>query len=448
MSLDPAVPDHLPEWLAAQRWYAGKGSTPALERIGGWSVQVDDVTLSTHYILDRSGSRAVLYQVPLSERAIPLVGVEPIGAVNSRLVYDATQDQAYAPMLLNLMLDDASVGSATGHRQPGTAAIRVVESSVLRGEQSNTSIICRVADGNPVIIKVFRALHHGENPDVTLQSAIAAAGSSLVPQSVGSITGEWSDTGRADGVAVGHLAFAQEFLPGVEDAWRVALHAAETNDDFTAEARSLGAATADVHATLAEVFPTRETTAADVDAILASMRARLDMALLEVPSLQSRRPAIEAVFEAARTAPWPPLQRIHGDYHLGQVLTVPGRGWVLLDFEGEPLRPMDERSQPDITLRDVAGMLRSFDYAAGSVALAGGADTAAGWATAARHAFVDGYIERSGVDVREHRALLDAFEIDKALYEAVYEALNRPGWLEIPATAIRRLSERSGARSR
>ncbi|WP_213814065.1 phosphotransferase [Glaciihabitans sp. dw_435] len=447
MSFDAVIPPTFPGWLASQRWYANKGSEPRLERIGGWQVADDTVRVTTHYFLDRGPSATVLYQVPLTERLTPLLGVEPIGVVDDWSIYDGTHDSAYPSALLKLILGNESVDGASGHRQPGTQDIEVISSKVLSGEQSNTSIICTVTDGPSIIIKVFRALHHGENPDVTLQSVIAAAGSDLVPASIGYVSGTWSDSGRDDGVAVGHLAFAQEFLPGVEDAWRVALSAAESGEDFSERAHALGVATADVHAILATQMPTRVASRDDIDAVLASMRARLTLAMLEVPSLETCREAIEAIYAAASDAPWPNLQRIHGDYHLGQVLAVPDRGWVLLDFEGEPLRPMAERSELDVTLRDVAGMLRSFDYAAGSVALRNGDDTAAAWASAARHAFVDGYIERSGFDVREHRALLDAFEIDKALYEAVYESRNRPGWLEIPATAIRRLSaRRAGAR--
>ena len=169
-----------------------------------------------------------------------------------------------------------------------------------------------------------------------------------------------------------------------------------------------------------------------------------------MPELTEHRDAIESVYDAAQhDASWPRLQRIHGDYHLGQVLSVPQRGWVLLDFEGEPLRPMHERNQLDVPLRDVAGMLRSFDYVAGSVANSASeqiAARAADWARAAREAFLDGYIARSGDDVRGHRLLLDAFEIDKAVYEAVYEKRNRPDWLPIPVTAIARLAAaRTGA---
>jgi predicted trehalose synthase len=263
---------------------------------------------------------------------------------------------------------------------------------------------------------------------------------------VGYVEGSWADPGRPDGMATGHLAFAQEFLPGVQDAWRVALKAAESGEDFTEPARTLGAATASVHATLASALPTVEATPDVVAGVMASLRSRLETALREVPQLAEHRSAIERVYAAAEATEWPRLQRIHGDYHLGQVLAVPGRGWVLLDFEGEPLRPMTERSEPDLALRDVAGMLRSFDYVAGSIALGGtaDADAAAAWAQSARGAFLEGYVQEHGSDVRaSHAALLDALEIDKAVYEAIYEIRNRPDWLSIPTEAVRRLAGRT-----
>src|SRR5665647_2211514 len=149
--------------------------------------------------------------------------------------------------------------------------------------------------------------------------------------------------------------------------------------------------------------------------------------------------------ESVSSATWPALQRIHGDYHLGQVLDVPDRGWVLVDFEGEPLRPLTERTQPDLALRDVAGMLRSFDYVAGSWEQSHPGRSAAQWATQARTAFLEGYAQSAGRDPREDGVLLDALELDKALYEVVYEARNRPTWLSIPITAIQHLS--AGRRS-
>ena len=118
---------------------------------------------------------------------------------------------------------------------------------------------------------------------------------------------------------------------------------------------------------------------------------------------------------------------------------MPDRGWVLLDFEGEPLRPLVERARPDLTVRDIAGMLRSFDYAAGSWEQAHPGGSAREWAEAAQEAFLDGYAGAAGRDPREDAALLAAFQLDKALYEVVYEARNRPTWLTIPTDAVVRL---------
>ena len=189
-------------------------------------------------------------------------------------------------------------------------------------------------------------------------------------------------------------------------------------------------------------MPTREAESADVDRLLAAMSARADSALRLVPQLAEYRSAIEAALMAVRQAPWPRLQRIHGDFHLGQVLAI-GGAWVMVDFEGEPLRPMSERSQLDLSLRDVAGMLRSFDYVAGAVLHAGGPPTELSptdWAQSARVAFLAGYAAGSGKASGADRGLLDALELDKALYEAVYEARNRPDWLGIPVEAVQRLA--------
>jgi len=453
-SLASTVPAHdasrdrpagLGEWMREQRWYTSKGSTPRLERRGGWGLATPEARIETHYVLDRQPRGATLYQVPITHREAPLAGVPPLWRDADGYAYDALQDPSYARAILGLLDSESVIGDARGHRQPGARQVTVTTSAVLKGEQSNTSIICTVDDGRPVILKVFRALHSGDNPDVVVQSAISAAGSALVPASLGYLSGEWFDRSEANGLAHGHLAFAQDFLSGAEDGWRLALRAANDGQDFTERASHLGRATAELHATLARVLPTAETVADDVQRFVAGMRLRADSALAEVPGLEPVRDRIESAINAAMHASWPRLQRIHGDYHLGQVLWVPGvndDAWVIIDFEGEPLRPMHERSVADIALRDVAGMVRSFDYVAGAVAhradRSSDAD-AESWARAARNAFLAGYAEASGGDLAEYHALLDAFELDKALYEAVYEARNRPDWLGIPVTAIHRL---------
>jgi maltokinase len=426
---DHATDRALEGWIADQRWYASKGTQPSLRTIA----EPD----GTRLVLDDAPTPAVLYQAPVR--------------VGDGTIADATGDLGWVRALAARI--DATPDSL---RPIG----EVTSARVLSGEQSNTSVICDTASGTQVIVKVFRVLHHGDNPDVTTQLALSAAGSDRVPAVYGALRSTWPDPGRADGTATGHVAFAQEFLPGLEDAWRVALRDAraaarpdtdQTPDttstdaaDTTTDAAELGAALAEVHRTLATALPTEPAHDANRAAAVATMHARLDAAAREAPAVAEHVDAVRRVYDRAAASDWPDLQRIHGDLHLGQVLAADGaRGWVFLDFEGEPLRPLDERSLPDVTLRDVAGMLRSFDYVAGALAQDDDPVDASAWAARARSAFLDGYQRGTGSDLERHRALLDAFELDKAVYEVVYETRNRPGWAGIPLAAVERLVARS-----
>jgi maltokinase len=451
-------------WMGGQRWYAGKGRAPRLRLLTAW--RLDDpegeVGVETLVVADEAGSGTVVYQVPLTYRGEPLgsadhalVGTLEHSALGRRWVYDGPHDPVYAAQLLELVQGRARAQSSstsgavedsvTGVPQPSWGPeVHVRTSRVLSGEQSNTSVIldCDLLDGHhtPLIVKVFRMLSPGDNPDVVLQGALVDAGSRRVPAVVGAVAGRWPHPGaEGDSPASGHLAFAQEFLPGVEDAWRVALRAAETGTDFAGPARLLGEATAEVHRTLADVLGAEPTSRAQAEAILAEMRQRFEAAVAEAPQLDEARKPVDAVLRAAADATWPPLQRIHGDYHLGQVLHSPERGWVLLDFEGEPLRPLSERSLPDQPVRDVAGMLRSFDYVGGTWEQVHGASARA-WVASAQQSFLEGYAAVSGSDPRDLGALLAAFELDKAMYEVVYEARNRPAWVGIPLRAVHRLT--------
>ncbi|GAA1644583.1 maltokinase N-terminal cap-like domain-containing protein [Georgenia ruanii] len=486
MTASEALRAALPAWMARQRWYTGKGREPRLEPVGGLALPgPDGVDVATWLVRDVGAADPVLYQVPLTVRPAAVPGLEHavVAEGPGQVVYDGCHDPAGAAALLAAVVDEARLGppggdeapadpaDAAGPARPGGAVVgarghrigapvSATGSRVLRGEQSNTSIIFDVAAGAPVILKVFRVVQAGRNPDVEVQEALASGGSTRVPRPLGDLLGWWPAGAQR---AEGHLAFAQEFLPGVEDAWRVALRALETGTDFAGRARALGEATAEVHAVLARTLPTAEADAAAREAVLSGWRQRFAAARDAVPELAARADDVEAVLRAGAAAPWPPLQRIHGDYHLGQVLDVPGRGWVLLDFEGEPLRPLAERTAPDLPQRDIAGMLRSFDYAAGSATVAAGesghGDRAANrpastgpvavqaaeldahhaWARRAREAFLDGYGAATGRDPRADAALLRALELDKALYEAVYEARNRPDWLPIPRAGVARL---------
>ncbi len=468
-------------WVADQRWYAGKGRRPLLREVGVAALVrggADALVVATHLFLDESSatddSPGTLYQIPLTYRqqSRPELAEAMVTSTKTHSIYDGPHDPAYVQALFDLMYADNSASepdhgaflSLTGHAFPATdvassdvgssdvggpdsdasdAGVEVARAAVLSGEQSNTSIICTTGSlapggvvSKPSIIKVFRVLHDGENPDVVVQTALAGAGSLLVPRPLGHVAGSWSDGQHVAGS--GHLAFAQEFLPGVQDAWRTALVAAQADADFSPRANALGAATATMHATLLQTMGGEAITDERRAELAHQWRARSADALLEVPDLRTHESAIEDVFAAAEHDAWPDLQRIHGDYHLGQVLDVPERGWVLLDFEGEPLRPLAQRSLPDVPVRDVAGMLRSFDYAAGSVDREHDLNRQ-DWAAKVRTAFLDGYGEVSGRDPRHDVALLRALELDKALYEVIYEVRNRPSWAGIPIAAIERL---------
>lgn len=502
-TLTPSKLELLGQWVGGQRWYAAKGQTPRLTRVFAW--RLDDpagaVGVETLIVRDDAGPGPVLYQVPLTYRSeeltearAALVGTLRHSVLGERWVYDGTHDPVYAACLLALVQGrmqaaSSTVGDAVEHAVRGvphptwTRTLDFVSSRVLAGEQSNSSIIIEAqaedCAASPVIIKIFRMLAPGDNPDVVLQSALREAGCDRVPAVVGAVRGSWpvpaaarpspgtpagltsggsseptsADTSEptSDGssepisadtseLAFGHLALAQEYLPGLRDAWRVASQAVAEGTDFTEPARALGRATAEVHRTLALALGSSPVTEEAGSQIIGEMAGRFESAVEQVPDLARFRDLVAHLLGEAARAPWPPMQRIHGDLHLGQVLHSPDRGWILLDFEGEPLRPLAERSEPDQWIRDVAGMLRSIDYAGG--AWEHGHDRSAReWVANTQTAFLEGYAEAAGADPREHAALLAAFELDKAMYETVYEVRNRPGWVGIPVSAIDRLTQ-------
>lgn len=171
-------------------------------------------------------------------------------------------------------------------------------------------------------------------------------------------------------------------------------------------------------------------------------RRRLDRAVAEVPRLGEHADvAAEAFDRLGDLGHEVPVQRVHGDYHLGQVMRTTA-DWVVLDFEGEPGQPLAERRALDSPLRDVAGMLRSFEYAARHL-LADHPDAdglehrAQEWSERNRAAFLAGYSEGGGRVRGDEAVLLRALELSKAVYEVVYEARNRPSWLPIPLAAFR-----------
>ena len=432
MTLD----DLLTDWLPRQRWYADKNRAIDDVQAERVATLVDGDPRLDLYVVHVHGDR---YQVPLSFRT---EASEPhafalLGETDGELVYDAPQDSDVNAAWLRLMAEDATID---GCEFRGDVSDATLAPRPLSAEQSNTSIVY----GDTYFLKIYRRLTASPNPDLEVARALGAIGSTAIAPAVGWVEGAGST-----------LALLQPFVRNATDGWALALtsvrdlyaerdlHAEEVGGDFAPESCRLGGVTAALHADLARALPSRLATAEESKATAEQLRERLAAAVTAVPELAPYAAGIEAAYTDVADCGEVPIQRIHGDFHLGQCMRT-GDGWVVLDFEGEPARPLAERTALMSPLRDVAGMLRSFDYAARHL-LADRPDSgqlvyrAIEWSDRNRDAFCDGYAEAAGVDPRESATLLRAFELDKAVYEVRYEASHRPSWLSIPLAGIERL---------
>ncbi|MFF0472893.1 maltokinase [Streptomyces sp. NPDC004284] len=433
-ALLPSLAPLLHEWLPRQRWFAGKG-----RRVTGFTLDaatellpLDGTGPGLLHLLVRveqpgrpAGTPADCYQLLLGVRtqlpprlAPALIGRIRQGPLAGRAVYEGLRDPRLAGLLYERLRTPGRTGPLRFHAT--TALPPALAPRMLDAEQSNSSLVY----GDSFILKIFRRVSPGANPDLELPLALAGAGCARVPAPVA-----WFESGAST------LGVLQPYLRDSRDGWRLALDALADGREFTTEARALGRATAEVHLALASALPTRRLGRSETGQLAAAMDRRLHTAAQAVPALLPYVPGLRAVFAAASGGA--EVQRIHGDLHLGQTLRGSDGGWAVIDFEGEPAKPLDERRSPQPTVRDVAGMLRSFDYAARTHR-----PWNADWATRCRAAYCTGYAEVAGVDPRADPALLRAYETDKAVYEVVYEARHRPDWLPVPMSAIERLAAR------
>ncbi|RBY96615.1 hypothetical protein DQ237_08315 [Blastococcus sp. TF02-8] len=452
-----ALTDLFQEWIPQQRWFGGKGREWADVTEDGFFLDRGNPVLSVHRvrISYRDGAQET-YLVPLSWRDHKAEELESafVGAVANEgresYAYDAMRDRdSTLPWLIHLA-QGSSIGpmrfspASEGHIPEG------LPGDIVSTEQSNTSLVY----GQEAILKLFRRLEPGLNPDVEIHDALRQTDNEHIAPLLGYI-----EVDDADGGDPATVAMLQTFVPNASDGWRLAtasvrdlyaegdLHADEVGGDFAADSERLGAATASVHADMARALPTEPAAPEWYATVARQMTERLDAAIEVVPQLEEYAEGLRALYAAVADSQEPVVrQRVHGDLHLGQVLRT-ATGWIILDFEGEPARPLAERRELDSPLRDVAGMLRSFDYAARHMLVEQPEDPqrayrAQEWAARNRLAFCTGYSEASGLDPCGESPLLRAFEADKAVYECVYEARNRPHWLMIPLQSLSRIADR------
>jgi len=400
------------------------------------------------------GQDRVSYQVLAGLRAElpPDLAAARIGPLpDGRIAYDGAGDPELTAVRLRCIAARRSVGPLRFGAEPGAVIDEGAPGRALPALASNTSVVF----GEAAILKLLRRPFTGHHPDLEVPSALARSGSKLVAAPLGWIRMQGSEKApeRATDADAAVLAILSVFFPHSTDGWSLATaslreagqHGPEP--DFSGEARLLGEATARLHIELAAAFGTSELSRPELTALIEAMASELTEAIGVVPQLRQHEAAVRACYEAlAGSGTEVVMQRIHGDYHLAQVLNIDD-GWIVLDFEGEPSVPLARRRAFAPALRDVAGMLRSFDYAAKHEALRQPedqrlAEVASEWASRCQDAFCSGYAQIMGSDPSMSEQLgwrfplLRALTLQKAVYEAVYEARHRPDWLPIPLAAI------------
>jgi maltokinase len=427
----PAAASFGPAWLVRQRWFRSKARPVASVR------EIDRapfggprhlVVLGVEYA-DGGSDR---YLVPIvTERDTVREPRDGEGAWTALLEVIATNGELRGARGRFLATATPALPELLPSAPDAAAALRERR---LGGEQTNTS----VAFDERLILKLYRHLEEGLNPDVEVSAFLTDAGFADTPALAGSIVylPDDGDTCAA--------AMLQEYVPSIGDGWATMLTTlADDPERATRIAAEVGALTARLHAALASrpdhpAFPARLASRDDIAAWRASAESQLAQAIETISGEARDRlidlaPRVRARFEAGFgfATRDTTVSRIHGDFHLGQLLARTDGGFSVIDFEGEPARPLGDRRRPTSPLRDVAGMLRSLDYVARTTELTA-AMAAVTWLPEAREAFLGAYGARG--------PLVEAFELEKALYEVRYEANNRPDWLWLPLGAIERLA--------
>lgn len=446
----------LARWMPRQRWYPGQGETAGkLAVLADTMLATGDPALR-HLIIELPDSpEQARYQVLVGLRADVPASLQRavIGPADDGLVaYDALHDPELSGLLLDAIAAEQTVGPLRFAREPGAVIELWRGSRVISTEQSNTSVVF----GEAAILKVIRRIFTGVNPDLEVPAALARLGSRRIPRPFGRIETELDGAVAQLGVLSQYLAHAiNGRLLVIENLRNLyGQHGSYGGDymispvadpggvaDFADKALALGRDTAELHAELATAFGSAPMSADELVALSVSMLVKLNVALAEAPELIPYADKLRAAYAALATTTEPVTrQRVHGDYHLAQTLLT-DTGWVALDFEGEPTMPHALRRVLAPPLRDVAQMLRSFDYEA-RLGLLGHPDAARlrgvadAWVERCQAAFCAGYAKGGGMDPAAYAPLLRALMLEKAVFEVVYEVHHRPAWLSIPLEAI------------
>lgn len=458
-----ADPQSLLSWLPEQRWFGHK------------DVPLSSIELLDEAILDDGPPALVLAVVSVGVGATAACYQLPLLVDEDGTSRDALEDAGKLRLLGELMAHGDTIKGTAGAFQfggpgldplappPGSQSVRVIDA-----EQSNTSVVF----DERIILKLFRRLYVGPNPDLELNRLLTNEGFDHVPAQVGEMTYEGEIAG--DNTLI-DLGIAQQFLGDAADGWAGVvrgLHAfydevdvadaaedrlfltEERAGDLLEEIAALGDVTASMHVALAREeadpdFVPEPMEESDIDALGERIRVSVDQAEPEMLKGIAR-----ALKDLATVEDRGAKIRVHGDLHLGQVMMTP-RGWMLLDFEGEPLRTLEDRRVKQSPLKDVAGMLRSFDYAAVATLFERGEPGteewkrlepwAEVWEGAARDRFLTAYLTRAHegrflpAERDELTKLLDGYELEKALYELAYERSHRPDWVRIPRHGIEKI---------
>lgn len=415
VSFPDAITAPLEQWVAQQRWFASKSREIAALNI--------------------------LRRIELSsDPALAIALVEARFQAGTHELYQLLPGQPDgARVLAELLGSEAAIKGVAFHG--GVAPTGTMRE--MGAEQSNTSVVF----GEELVLKVFRRLEPGVNPELEMLRFLSLR---KFPN-IAALAGWYEYAGEPMHATLGVL---QEYVGEARDGWQLAL---DDPRGLLARVPELGTATGEMHSVLASddddpAFAAEEPSAEALSLLTATIDEQIERVFIDLPAHTALAPIAGRAEEVrdrlqsmSHVGVGGRLIRHHGDFHLGQTLLGDER-WIILDFEGEPARSLLERRRKRSPLRDVAGMLRSFAYAASASQLLRGVPAPAGWEQQARTGFLEAYL--GAVDPTLLPAgrpaiekLLAIFELEKAVYELRYELNNRPDWVPIPVAGIARLLE-------